>query len=222
MNQSFKPGKLLISILGRNRAEQYVAATKAAGARGGTIAYGRSVGENPIMRVLSLADVQQEIVFTLMGDEQQAVLEAALAAARAQPKKLGGMALLLDVPAMSVRVKPDGAVQNSQQGEHVMESGFQLITVIVNNGYADDVMAAARKAGAAGGTILNARGTGTKEDVKFFAITLVPEKEILLIVTSADKAAPIVAAINTVPHLCEPGGGVVYTMNVEQFIILGQ
>jgi nitrogen regulatory protein PII len=223
MSLSFKPGKLLISMVGRNRAEQYVSATKAAGARGGTIMYGRSVGENPIMLALSLADVQQEIVFTLMGDEQAAVLEAALAAAREQPKKFGGMALLLDVAAMLIRVKPgDDAARNFHQEEHVMESGFKLITVIVNNGYADDVMAAARKAGAAGGTILNARGTGTAEDVKFFAITLVPEKEVLLIVTPDDKAEPIVAAINEVPHLCEPGGGIVYTMNVERFIILGK
>ena len=64
-----------------------------------------------------------------------------------------------------------------------MPSGYKLITVIVNSGYADDVMAVAKKAGASGGTILGARGTGTEEDVKFFGITLVPEKEILLIVS---------------------------------------
>jgi nitrogen regulatory protein PII len=220
---AYKPGKMLISVMGRSRAEEYVAVTKAAGARGGTIMYGRSVGENAIMRALSLADVRQEIVFTLMGEEQDKVLEAVLEAAREQPKKFGGAAaLLLDVPGMLIRMKPDGGEQNLHQGEQAMESGFTLITVIVNNGYADDVMAAARKAGATGGTILNARGTGTEEDVKFFAIAIVPEKEMLLIVTPVDKADAIVAAISATPHLCEPGGGIVYTMNVERFIILGK
>ena len=76
-----------------------------------------------------------------------------------------------------------------------MNSGHTLLTVIVNHGYADDVMAEARKAGAAGGTILNARGTGKEEDVKFFGITLVPEKEMLLIVAENAKAPAILEAI---------------------------
>ena len=83
-------------------------------------------------------------------------------------------------------------------------------------------MAEARKAGAAGGTILNARGTGKEEDVKFFGITLVPEKEMLLIVTEDSKAPAILEAIRKIPHLTEPGGGIVYAMNVEQFIVLGK
>ena len=103
-----------------------------------------------------------------------------------------------------------------------MNTGKVMITVIINSGYADDVMAAARKAGARGGTILNARGTGTAEDVKFFGIVLVPEKEMLMIVTETEKAPAIIEAINKVPHLCEPGGGIVFTTNVEEFFVLGK
>ncbi len=103
-----------------------------------------------------------------------------------------------------------------------MESGYTLLTVIVNHGYADDVMAQARRAGARGGTILTGRGTATGEDVKFFGVTLVPEKEVLMIVTEKTLVDPILDAIRTVPTLAEPGGGIVYSMNVEEFILLGQ
>ena len=103
-----------------------------------------------------------------------------------------------------------------------MESGHTLISVIVNAGFANDVMEAARKAGARGGSILTARGTGTEEDVKFFGITLVPEKEMLLIVAARDKMAPILEAISQTPILNVPGGGIVFTMNVEDFIVLGK
>lgn len=102
-----------------------------------------------------------------------------------------------------------------------MESNYHLITVIVNHGYADDVMAAARKAGATGGTILNARGTGTEADVKFFGISLVPEKEMLLVVAEKDRVEAILQAVGNVPNLSEPGGGIAYTMSVEKFIRLG-
>ena len=218
MNTFFTTGTLLISMLGRHHAEQYVAVTKAAGARGGTIMYGRSVTDSRLMQALSLADVPQEIVFTLMGAESAAVLAAVQAAAHANPKKLAGTALLLNVSGM-----PGRSPHTTPPSEDTaMDSGRTLITVIVNNGYADDVMAAARKAGAFGGTILNARGTGTEEDVKFFSLSIVPEKEMLLIVAYNDKVDQIVAAISATPHLCEPGGGIVYTMPVGQFIVLGQ
>ena len=223
-----KSRKMLISIVGRHHGEHLVAITKVAGARGGTIALGRTVDGNRVMQALSLADVHQDIVFTLMGDETDVVLEAVKASAKESYKKLGGIALLLDVSGMFIRVdqmrdlEQNSSYYKTNSGRKIMESGYKLITVIINHGYADDIMAAARKAGAQGGTILNARGTGTEEDVKFFGISLVPEKEMLLIVAEDNKTDAIIEAVGATPHLCEPGGGIVFNMNVEQFIVLGK
>ncbi len=223
MIQTMKSAKLLISIIPRSTGEQYVAVTKAAGARGGTLTYGRTHEGSKLMQLLSLADVYHEIAFTLMGEESRAVLEAVKNASRLQPKKRNGLAILLDVSGRMLRAPQAPETTISQDMEKKpMQSGYTLITVIVNNGFADDVMVAARKAGATGGTILNARGTGTEEDVKFFGISLVPEKEMLLIVAENDRVAPIVEAVSATPHLCEPGGGIVYTMNVEEFVVLGK
>lgn len=221
-----RPAQLFIALVGRHRGEMLVEAAKAAGARGGTIALGRTTGDNPILQALSLADISQDIVFTLMGGEADAVVDAVVSAAAKNPKKLGGLAILLDVPGMMIRMPKEmqdaGTAPAPQARSEKMDSGYELITVIVNNGYADDVMAAARKAGARGGTVLTARGTGTEEDVKFFGIRLVPEKEMLMIVADKGKASDIVDAVNTVPNLCEPGGGIVYTMDVNRFIVLGK
>ena len=41
------------------------------------------------------------------------------------------------------------------------EQKFEVIIVLVNSGFADVVMDAAREEGARGGTIVHARGTGT-------------------------------------------------------------
>lgn len=224
MNFTTVPGKLLISMVGRHKGELFVAAAKAAGARGGTIAHGRAVADSRLLQALLLADVQQDVVFTLMRDETQPVVNAVREAARLNKKKLGGIAMLLDVTGMLVRFAQnatENAAPVAARSER-MESGYTLLTVIVNDGYADDVMAKARSAGARGGTILVGRGTGTEEDVKFFGITLVPEKEVLMIVAENKQVDDILAAVRTVPTLAEPGGGVVYAMNVEQFIVLGQ
>lgn len=225
MSVHFEPAKLLVSIVGRHRGEKLVEIAKSAGARGGTITMGRSTEGNMILRALSLADVPQDVVLILMREEAGAALAAIAKAALRSPRKLGGTAVVLDVSGMLIRgehcaMNANASVQDA--GRERMESGYTLITVIVNHGYADDVMAQARKAGARGGTIMTGRGTGTEEDVRFFGISLVPEKELLFIVADNDKVDAIHKAVNAIPHLCEPGGGISFTMNVEQFIRLGQ
>jgi nitrogen regulatory protein PII len=153
------------------------------------------------------------------------VIEGVRKACRELPKKLGGIAIVLEAAASSApgRLSNPAAVAESAGNvrSDTMESGYVLLTAIVNTGCADDAMAEARKAGARGGTILTARGTGTEDDVRFFGITLVPEKEVLLIVAEKDGVEPVLAAIRAVPILREPGSGIVYIQNVEQFIVLG-
>ena len=217
---AFKPGTLLVCFVGRNKGERLVNAAKQAGARGGTLALGKTQADNRFLQACCLADMQQDIVLILLGAERRAVTEAVKAAAL--DKKLEGIAVTLDVS--DILFRPDGAEQALQQEteREIMESGHKLITVIVNNGYAEDAMAVARQAGAKGGTILTARGTGTEEDVKFFGITLVPEKDMLMIVAAKNIAPAIMKAVSGMPGLCEPGGGIIYSMNVEEFITLGK
>ncbi|MDR1945777.1 MAG: P-II family nitrogen regulator [Desulfovibrio sp.] len=225
MNLTFLPGKLLISMVGRHKGEKFVSAAKAAGARGGTIAFGRAVVDSKILQALFLADVQQDIVFTLMRDEATSVINAVRAICREHPKKSGGIALVLDVSGMLARQAGNTTdITEAAVGarSEKMDSGYTLLTIIVNDGYADDVMTQARKAGARGGTILTGRGTASEEDVKFFGITLVPEKEVLMIVAEKTLVGPILEAVRKVPALAEPGGGIVYSMDVEEFILLGQ
>ncbi|MDR1611691.1 MAG: P-II family nitrogen regulator [Planctomycetota bacterium] len=218
-----RPARMLLCLVGRHRGEMLVAAAKGAGARGGTLALGKSVGDNKFLQALSLADIQQDVVFIVMTDEDREVVPAVRKAALGN-RKLAGLALVLRVPVLFLRKRAAGAApdSNAKTRSKKMPSGHKLITVIVNSGYADDVMAVSRKAGASGGTILSARGTGTEEDVKFFGITLVPEKEMLFIVAEEDKLPAIVEAIGTVETLNEPGGGIVFSMDVEEFIPLGR
>ena len=96
-----------------------------------------------------------------------------------------------------------------------------LITCIVNKGFADEIMDTVRKEGATGGTIIAGSGTGKEEDVKFFGLTLVPEKELLLVVVEAYKTKKILETIKKVPSLEEPGSGIAFCIDVEKFITLG-
>ena len=69
-----------------------------------------------------------------------------------------------------------------------IETKKSLILAIVNHGYSDLVMNAARKAGARGGTVSSARGTADPEMASFYGITLTPEKDMVyMVVDTPDR-----------------------------------
>ena len=70
----------------------------------------------------------------------------------------------------------------------------ELIIAICENGHTEKVMEAAREAGAAGGTVVHAKGTGTKY-AKFFGLTLADEKEMIYIVSSRENKKNIMTSI---------------------------
>lgn len=76
-----------------------------------------------------------------------------------------------------------------------MEFAHELIVVILNEGYSDFVMDAARSAGAGGGTVLHAKGTGRSRAESFFGVSLADEKDVVYIVAYADQKADIIRAI---------------------------
>ena len=97
-----------------------------------------------------------------------------------------------------------------------MERAFELIVAIVNRGFSDLVMDAARKAGASGGTILHGRGTGVHEAAQFFGVAIQPEKELVLILTRAGERRAIMAAIAEGAQLYRQGRGLIFSLPVDE------
>lgn len=92
---------------------------------------------------------------------------------------------------------------------------YDLIVTIVNRGFADDVMQSAKKAGAFGGTVLNARGTGAQNDKKFFGTVIEPEKEMVLILVEHEKRTPMMEAITADAGLAKDGMGICFSLPVD-------
>lgn len=96
------------------------------------------------------------------------------------------------------------------EGRRYLES-LTLITCVVERGRADEVVAAAMKAGAPAATIHFARGSGIRERLTLLLkIAISPEKEVIDIVASADRADAIFDAMMDAGHLDLPGKGFIY------------
>ena len=91
----------------------------------------------------------------------------------------------------------------------------EAIFCIVNSGYSDAVMEAAKKLGARGGTVINARGTASKEAETFFHITIEPEKEIVMILVPTKIKDAVLHALYKEVGLDTAGQGIAFSVPVD-------
>ncbi len=187
---------LMIAIVNQKQTKRFVSIAKAAGSTGGTVIPARGTATNNLLRILGLGDTSKDIVLMVLDRE----LSDKIVSNVREDGRIQGVAALLG------STKEDG-----------MTTKWKMITIIVNTGYADDIMDAARKAGASGGTVTHARGTGTAEDAKFLGVPIVPEKEMIMILCANDQTDNIVSAISSLKCLDEPGIGIIYTQDVIDF-----
>ncbi len=98
----------------------------------------------------------------------------------------------------------------------------EVIFCIVNTGFSDEVMDAAREYGARGGTVIRARGTANAAAEKLFNIAIQPEKEIVMILIESKLKNDILHALYKAVGLNTPGQGIAFTMPVESVVGLSE
>lgn len=91
----------------------------------------------------------------------------------------------------------------------------KLVITVVNKGSGSKVVAASKRMGCEGGTILPGRGTSVKEESFFWGLSFDPEKEIVFSVTDEEKAPKILSAISKAAKLGKPGNGVAFIVNIK-------
>lgn len=178
---------------------------------------GRGTATGELLAALGLVATEKSILTTIADKEKTALL-----------MKNAKRRLFIDIPGhgilMSIPLKSVGGgrtfayFMNSateSKGAPDMNFDHELILVILNQSYTDDVMIAARDAGAGGGTVIHAKGIGAKYTQKFFEVSLSNEKEIIMIAAKSSKKAEIMKAIveKAGPHT--PAGAIVFSLPIS-------
>lgn len=202
-----KPMAALLTIVNSGRCERIAAKCAEEGARLNFSVICRGTAHSRLRHYLGLDDNERELVFSLLPmDTARTVLrrlneEEKLASPGHGVAFILPMSDVCPIPHKYFTEEAHHTNRPQTEGETIMEQGMQqaapheLIIAIANRGYSDPVMDAAREAGAMGGTVIHARGTGLQEAEKFFGITIQPEKELILILTTADKRCTIINSI---------------------------
>ena len=94
----------------------------------------------------------------------------------------------------------------------------EVIICIVNSGFSENVMDAARELGARGGTVIRGRGTANAEAETLYGIAIQPEKELVMILVDSSIKDAILHALYKSVGLKTPGQGIAFSMPVEDVV----
>lgn len=93
---------------------------------------------------------------------------------------------------------------------------FVTILCIVNDGFSTEVMDAAKKCGARGGTVLHGRGTASKDAEKIFNISIQPEKEVVVILVNENIKKNVLNELYNAVGPNTPAQGFVFALPVDE------
>lgn len=209
---------LVMTILDRTKIETMENVIKSLDLPMTLTMLGRGTATTEVLSIYGLLPTEKAIVSTVADAEQTRKLMRA--AKLRMYIDVPGNGIMLAVPLKSIGGgrtmayltdhKPSGSNKPDMTFDH------ELIYVILNEGCSDLVMAAARPAGAGGGTVLTGKGTGAKKAEKFLGISLADEKDIVMIVAPAKKKAAIMQAIIKEAGPGTPAAAICFSLPVTQ------
>lgn len=208
----------VISILDRDKRRTQEKIYDSLGLRAVQTMLGRGTATSAHLSMQGLSPTEKAVMATVAG--------------RDMVKKLiyqSKLKLFIDIPGngvmMAVPMKSVGGAQTleyltgkmqTEPGKPEMSFEYELIYVILNEGFTDAVMDAARTAGARGGTVISAKGTGVKTTEKFMGFSLANEREVILIVAKSASKAEIMRAIMEKAGTQTRAGAICFSVPVSQ------
>lgn len=191
------PCSLLVTIVDRGQGDKLALALAEQGAAFNLVMAGRGTAKRKMLSYLGLGDTEKDILLTRIAAPEVRRTMACLAERLQLAKPGRGVSFIIPLSGMQDSCQAAFTEQKAQgQGGITMQTvSHSLIFSVMNHGYADDVMDTAREAGAPGGTVMRAHGAGYKHAEKFLGITILPDKDVLLILAPERVCPAIMNAI---------------------------
>lgn len=205
---------LICMIVNFGLGSKAIKIAKKNGVSEGTVFLGRGTIKNRLLEILDLNDSRKEIVLMIADKTTANQALDVLNKELAFYKPNHGIAFTLSVVDL-LGIK-SCQYQDNQTIRGEENAMYQAIFTIVDKGNAENVITAANKAGARGGTIINARGSGIHETHTLFSMEIEPEKEMVLIISKNNLTDTIVSSIRKDLQIDEPGKGIIFVLDVNK------
>ena len=210
--------KLAVSIVKRGAGHKIAEFYKRNKLHYNFICLGAGTANSEILDYLGLETNEKDVVLTL-------VPAARIPGLTADIKKefkldMPGRGIVFTVPLASVSARAQRLLSRDIEKvkETYMESEkkYELILIVLNRGYADVAMQAAKSAGARGATILHARRVGFEEVESLFGFAIEPEKEIIAILADTNVRRAVTDSVTEAAGIDTEAKALVLSLPVDE------
>jgi nitrogen regulatory protein PII len=224
----------VMTIVPNGQAGAIVSLYNAAECALSCISSGKGTATSDFYEVFGFDDNSKQVVLGLVKEERWGSLKSALNARFQISQVSRGVAAAVRLDSLcgrnaysfvaNSRPLTQEKEEENNKGAHSMDDiiekkdDYELVMAIVNDGFTDLVMDAAKKAGARGGTILTARGTGNKDIANFFGVVITPEKQIVMILVPRDIKDTVISRIYRDVGINTKGQGIAFAMPVTDVV----
>lgn len=184
---------------------------------------GEGTASSEIMDMLGLGSSDKSILMSILPKRFADVMLVKLRRELRLGTKNSGIAFTIPVSGASgavMRMLQQLNENNPENGRKddfaLTDNKYSLIAAIINRGYSGEVMDVARNAGARGGTIINSRRIGNEEASSFWGLSVLDEKEILLILAANDIKLKIMSEITEKCGVSSDANGMVISLPVDK------
>ena len=188
---------------------------------------GMGTATSEMMDLLGLGTAEKTVVASILPKTTaNAVLTRLDDALEDLERKNRGIAFTLPISGLNkLLLRMMGDLEEKEPSEAkrkdestMTERSHALITVIVNQGYSEEVMNAARSAGARGGTVIHGRRIMDEKTTVAMGLGVQDEREMLLIVADEEHKLPIMQAIGAQWGVHSEAKGIVLSLPIDNVI----
>ena len=209
---------LMFTITDRSRLPRFIDLYQRHGLAVNLVTLGRGTAASETLSYLGLDRTEKAVCCAVVTSGVWSEIRSALR--RELRIDVPGTGIAFTVPLSSIGGKRELAFltagQNFEKGEEstLKNTEHELLVAISEQGYSETVMDAARHAGAGGGTVIHAKGTGMQQAERFLGISLASEKDLIFIVAASGQKDAIMSSIMREAGLDTKAKAIVFSLPV--------
>ncbi len=220
------PIKLLVTIVDRGKGPKAARIYGEGALHFGYLLMGNGTATSQTLDLFGLEETEKDIVLSLVpsGDVPKVMVDAAKALSLERP----GNGIMFTVPlsgackyipsTMDLEKTKETEEKDMDEKEIEEENEHDMILVMVNQGYTDTVMDAARDWGARGGTVIRARSLATEAEQKAAGLSYQPEREIVAILAARDGRHDLMKAVSQAAGPSTEAAGILFSLPVDDMM----
>lgn len=210
----------LLSIVEQDKGSKLIKELKNLNIRTNFQTVGFGTAPTELMDIFGLGTHTKDIIFSLGAENDIKELVANFGETFSSHSKFGGLMIVLDISAASrvlTEILNFGS-KTTEKGAEPMKNEHHnnLIFIAVNEGYTEDVMRAARRAGATGGTVIKGRLADAEQFAEYVSTDVSGEREILCILAPVKNCKDIMEEVNKEFGLNSPANGILFAVPTEK------